>query len=346
LLQFLNDEFMIPKAVSIIVCFYNAEKRLPKTIEYLQNLKIDQLEDIEVLFVDNNSSDGSLQLIKEMFSSFDKFSYSLHSEPTPGVTNARRKGLSEAKHNIILFCDDDNWFYPDYVELGLDIMTKDPQIGILGGQGILKSDVEIPQWAQKNQAYFACGPQASKSGLVRGDRNVIYGAGMFMRKDIYFDLVSKGFYIRNLSRTGKKLTTGEDDELSFAFHIAGYKVWYDERMKFYHYAHPSRLTMDYHNRLKTSYFKSTYVIRFYRDYLSGYEPKVSKMFWLKELCYATAHALSSLIRKPKKMIIHRNFHFVKYLISQRSKYNDEVLSILNICHAIDPKYNVNSATKQ
>ncbi len=332
-----STNVIVKKSVSILVCFYNAEHKLPKTIEHIQNLDTTGLDGIEVLFIDNKSTDNSQTLIHTMFEGFTRFPYAIHYEPIPGVANARKRGLQKAAYNIILFCDDDNWFFPDYVTLGASIMTNDLTIGILGGQGILTADVEIPQWVQEKQIHLACGPQAEKTGLVRGKRNIMYGAGMFMRKDIYIDLVAKGFTIMNLSRTGTKLTTGEDDELCFAMHIAGYKVWYDERLKFYHYATADRLTKDYFTRLQKGGYQSSYITRFYLRYLNGYKPNVTKYFWLKEFLYSVKDLIKGLFYKPTKLGIKRNVDFSMYLLQERSRYNENVKKVLDICESLSEK---------
>lgn len=325
------------KAISILVCFYNAEHKLPKTIEHIQNLEIEDLDGIEVLFIDNKSTDGSQALIHSMFEGFTKFPYAIHYEPIPGVANARKLGLQKATYNIILFCDDDNWFYPDYVKIGIDLMMRDTMIAILGGKGILTSDVEIPQWARDNQTYFACGPQAEQTGLVKGKRNVVYGAGMFIRRDLYVEVKNKGFEIFNLSRTGTKLTTGEDDELCFAMHIAGYKVWYDDRLQFYHYADAKRFTDDYFTRLKIGGYQSRYVTKFYLLYMNGYCPNVTTHFWLKEFLYSIKDLVKGIFVKSTKLEMKRNLDFSLYLLRERNKYNRNVLKIIRICESLSKK---------
>ena len=50
------------KGVSIILCFYNAEKKLSETIKYLMKLNIDGIEGIELIFVDNNSNMSMTEL--------------------------------------------------------------------------------------------------------------------------------------------------------------------------------------------------------------------------------------------------------------------------------------------
>ena len=53
--------------ISIIVCCYNSEKRLPKTLEYLSNLIFGSNEEIELIIVDNNSSDNTFSIAKHIW---------------------------------------------------------------------------------------------------------------------------------------------------------------------------------------------------------------------------------------------------------------------------------------
>lgn len=63
----------------------------------------------ELIIVNNNSSNKTTEAATE---EWDKYELSIPLkivfEPTPGLTHARQKGVSESSFSYVLFCDDDN----------------------------------------------------------------------------------------------------------------------------------------------------------------------------------------------------------------------------------------------
>lgn len=103
----LSDEFLgrrnMAELISIIVPVYNCEKYIEKA---LNSLKEQTYQDIEVLVIDDGSTDKSLE-IAERFASSDQRFKVIH-QCNAGVSNARNKGLSLATGSIIGFVDADD----------------------------------------------------------------------------------------------------------------------------------------------------------------------------------------------------------------------------------------------
>lgn len=325
---------MNKSSVSIILCFYNAEKKLSETIKYLMKLNIDGIEGIELIFVDNNSNDSSCELIKKMLQGFSKFPYKIILEPKPGLSNARLIGIANAKYDYLLFCDDDNWLEEDYILRGLKILNNNSTIAALGGYGVAVSDIHLPYWFNEYEKFYAVGPQMPQNGKVYGVRNVVYGAGVFIRKSAFEYIQNKGFSFYNLGRTGKKLSSGEDSEMCLAFQIAGFSIWYDDSLKFKHYIEPNRLSKKYIKKLQKGMNESSYISRFYRHYLFGYQPNITKYFWVKEFLYSLKDGMFAIITAKWKRAI-RSFRLCNYLLNEQKRYNDNVLKIYNICKMLD-----------
>lgn len=97
----------MPK-VSVIVPVYNVEKYLIKSLDSLVN---QTLEDIEIIVVNDGSTDNSKKIIevyKEKYQ--DKIKYL--EKPNGGLSDARNFGIPHATGEYIAFLDSD-----DYVEL-------------------------------------------------------------------------------------------------------------------------------------------------------------------------------------------------------------------------------------
>lgn len=320
-------------SISIIICFYNAESRLQKTLEYIKRLSIEGIDSVELILVNNNSNDNSEKIIKNELEDFKIFPWKIIQESTPGLTNARLAGIKAAKNEILLFCDDDNWLFEDYLQVGISILNKDEKIAVLGGKGEAISSIQVPIWFENYQNFYAVGPQMPQSGLVKGVRNVVYGAGMFVIKDYFIDLSNRGYVPFSSDRVGESLSSGGDSEMCLAFQIAGYKIWYDENLHFKHFIEPKRLSLEYLNKLKKGMISSSFISRFYRDFLFGYEPKITKIFWLKEMFFLMKDIFLDVFRLKFKGQ-RRNILFLIFLLKERSKYDNSVSHIVSICKKI------------
>ncbi|MGN1327118.1 MAG: glycosyltransferase family 2 protein [Clostridia bacterium] len=96
----------MPK-VSVIVPIYNVEKYLPKCLESLVN---QTLEDIQIILVNDGSTDNSGQIAKEYANKYPKKIIYLEKE-NGGLSDARNYGIPRATGEYIAFLDSD-----DYIE--------------------------------------------------------------------------------------------------------------------------------------------------------------------------------------------------------------------------------------
>lgn len=90
--------------VSIVVPVYNCEDYLSRCIESL--LK-QSLRDIEILLIDDGSSDGSLAVCQKYASEYENIKV-MHIENS-GATQARSEGIKMASGEYIGFLDSDDW---------------------------------------------------------------------------------------------------------------------------------------------------------------------------------------------------------------------------------------------
>ena len=101
----------MPK-VSVIVPVYNVEKYLPKCLDCLIN---QTLKDIEIICINDCSTDGSLAILKD-YASKDKRIKILDLPLNEGAGNAKNKGLDAAKGEFIGFIDPDDCIDLNYYE--------------------------------------------------------------------------------------------------------------------------------------------------------------------------------------------------------------------------------------
>ena len=98
--------------VSVIIPVYNVEKYLRKCLDSVVN---QTLADIEVICVDDCSTDESLKILKE-YSNKDSRIKIIEQEQNQGQGEARNLALSQACGEYIMFLDPDDWLELDACE--------------------------------------------------------------------------------------------------------------------------------------------------------------------------------------------------------------------------------------
>jgi len=101
---------------SVDIPFYNAEATLKRAIESVLAQKNVSLQ---ILLIDNNSSDGSLEIAKSYVDQYSNIS--LHKESKQGANNARNLGLLLAEKEWIQYLDADDELLPNKLSNQLSI---------------------------------------------------------------------------------------------------------------------------------------------------------------------------------------------------------------------------------
>ena len=101
--------------VSIIVPVYNCESFLRKCLSSIQQ---QSYTDIEVICVDDGSTDKSNEIIKEYETNDKRFKYIYKDHSNAG--ESRNIGLLASGGDYLIFLDSDDFFAPDMVEKALE----------------------------------------------------------------------------------------------------------------------------------------------------------------------------------------------------------------------------------
>jgi glycosyltransferase involved in cell wall biosynthesis len=266
--------------VSVIVCCYNSEQRIGPTLKHLQAQALKAVG-WEVVLVDNNCSDATVDVAKDAWTRSD-VALRFVEETIPGLSAARDCGVEESAGAYILFCDDDNWLDPDYLQRAVTFMEASPDYAAIGGWGdvVTDPDVKIPEWFGRFETKYACGKTNAE-----GDVDTLVGAGMFIRKEALLSLQRSGFRSLLSDRKGEALSSGGDLELCLALRHSGLKLYFSEELYFKHYMPEGRLTEDYLIRMCHGHALSRPVIGEYGRLLalqgvSGQLLRKTVPFWL------------------------------------------------------------------
>ena len=105
--------------VSVIIPVYNAEQYLTETIGSLIH---QTLANIEIICIDDGSTDGSLALLKK-YAKRDK-RIKVYHQKNAGVATARNEGLRRASGKYIMWCDSDDTYTPNMCLKMFNIMER------------------------------------------------------------------------------------------------------------------------------------------------------------------------------------------------------------------------------
>jgi len=97
--------------VSVIIPVYNQEKYLRQCMD---SVVAQTLRDIEIICVDDGSTDASLAILKEYEKSDSRVS--VITQQNSGAGAARNRGLDVARGSYLSFLDSDDYFEPDMLE--------------------------------------------------------------------------------------------------------------------------------------------------------------------------------------------------------------------------------------
>ena len=253
--------------ISVIICCYNSSKKISETLFHLKHQNVNNVP-WEVIIVDNNSNDDTVSKCLAFWED-NSINFSIVSEERIGLVYAREKGVKTARYDYLIFCDDDNWLDQFYLRVVYDLFTKNPLIGAIGGQSIpvFEDSINIPEWFEMEKNSYAVGKQALFTGDITY-RYFLWGAGLAVRKKIAekcFDLHTP-FLLTGRSEV--KVMAGDDSELCHRIILLGYRLYYDDRLKFRHYIPNDRLSSEYLIKLKEGFSKTYNILSLYSEYIN------------------------------------------------------------------------------
>lgn len=211
--------------VSLIIPIFNAENFLVKGYSYI----LDQdYPNLEIIFIDNNSTDKSVELIEE-FKNKDERILLIY-ETKQGAGAARNKGIKESSGEIISFFDIDDYIVKNKISKHVTILNKNPEVALVFGKvsklypnnysylipDNMKPGIHMPYTLGiKMLFYFGCivGPPfitcrkdatlavgGFEESLLRGE-DAAFMIKMALNNPVYYDDMLTGTYNRRSEST-------------------------------------------------------------------------------------------------------------------------------------------------
>lgn len=226
--------------LSIIIVNYNVK---PFVLQCLDSIGKSQLANyqIETIVVDNQSSDGSVEAVRDMFPAVTVIA----NDDNPGFAKANNQGMAIAQGRYTLLLNPDTVIAEDTLRKCLDYIYAHKDIGALGVKMIDGAGTFLPEskrglptpWNSLMKLTGLSGlfPKSQFFGgynlsYLSPDEtheiDVLCGAFMLMPTDLFRKLngLDESFFMY-----------GEDIDLSYRIQKAGYKVMYFPETTIIHY---------------------------------------------------------------------------------------------------------------
>ena len=206
--------------VSVIIPVYNVEEYLRQCLDSVIN---QTLKEIEIICVDDGSTDSSLEILKE-YAAKDR-RITLITQQNNGAASARNNAIRIAKGKYLAFCDSDDWIDYNFYE-SLYKNSENASIDIIKGNTAKVYGTNIKKDSKLNN-YIKTSPRKHIVSTFQYEWwSAIYKNSLIKENNIYF----------------KKALLAEDQE--FLCHILccsqSYKIINDTY--YYYYQNPNSLT--------------------------------------------------------------------------------------------------------
>lgn len=225
--------------LAVIIVNYNVKYFLKQCLESVMNS--DCLETLEVFVVDNNSKDGSIEMVKESFPTVK----CIANKDNVGFSTANNQAIKESFSEYVVLLNPDTLVKSTTFSKVIEFMDNTPEAGGLGvkmidgnGNFLPESKRGLPTPEVAFYKIFGLSRLFPKSkkygryhlGYLSNDENhkvdVLSGAFMMMRKETLdkVGLLDEDFFMY-----------GEDIDLSYRITQGGYKNYYFADTTIVHY---------------------------------------------------------------------------------------------------------------
>lgn len=232
--------------LSLIIPTYNRAASLVAALESVVRQTADPAS-WECLVVDNASTDDTAERFAGFTARHPGFSLRMVSEPQPGVSHARNRGLLEARADLLAWIDDDERIGEGFIAAYLEFFAAHPGALAAGGRIIAEYPAGRPRWMSRYAERPVANPMDFGPAVRPFPRGRVPGGGnMAFRREA---AVRYGGFDVSLGRVGRKLTGGEENDFFGRLLCGGETLWYVPGAVMWHIIPPEKLTGDYFRRL-------------------------------------------------------------------------------------------------
>jgi glycosyltransferase involved in cell wall biosynthesis len=240
-------------SLSVLICTYNRARLLEETLTALSAARAPERCDVEIVVVDNNSSDETAAVVQRG-AARGRWPVRYAMERRQGKSYALNRGLTIARGEILALTDDDVLPSEDWLVRIVD-RFRAGDIVFVFGKVLPRWEVPPPPEMLSTRARDVWGPLAlvdygddptTYDAASFAEKRLPIGANLAVRRDA---LERIGGWRTDLGKVDNSLIAGEDHELCVRLFRAGlYAGLYDPTVVVKHFVPASRLTRRYFRR--------------------------------------------------------------------------------------------------
>lgn len=278
--------------LSVIILNYNVRYFLELCLKSVQAATVNL--DAEIIVVDNDSTDDSCQMVKQLFPEV----LLIENKENYGFSKGNNIGVAKAKGDYLCILNPDTVVPEDVFEKLLEFSSNKEKLGIVGcklingvGEFLPESKRNVPVVSAAfrkligySKSYYAEHLNENSTGKV----DVLVGALMFMKRNLYLKI--GGF-------DEDYFMYGEDIDLSYSVLKAGYENYYVGSISAIHYKGESTLRDE------------NYAKRFYGAMQIFYK-KHFKKNWLFDVLVWSGIKLAFVFRKSNTQKLKTVQHYI------------------------------------
>ena len=211
----------MPK-ISVILPIYNVEPYIEECLDSILNQTM--IDDLEVIMVDDGSSDDSRYTIERYALDHDNF-HAYHKE-NEGSGIARNYGLEKAKGEYIHFCDPDDYIKPDFYEMMYEFAKSSPNADFVVGNSSRFGNWHI--WESiLYKTTFENLDEVIESTNIRENTNFVWDTGVWNK------LIKKEFLMEKNIRFPNENIVSQDLVFTIKLHCLANEIAVNPNIYYY-----------------------------------------------------------------------------------------------------------------
>ena len=225
--------------LSVLFSTFNGESRLSRTLDSLSMQ--DYKEDWQLIVVDNNSSDGTSDLLT---SYLGRLPLTIIKEHKNGKNIALNKAVPLAQGDYIVFTDDDIRADVDWLSNIATVINKHPDYAIFGGEIVPEWEVSPPEWVLKWAPLGVL--YAVKENTEDGecDPGKVWGPNMVVKRSLFTQ--HQMVFNESIGPDGTDCyPMGSETEFTKRAYSLGFKCYSSNKFKVHHWVPQSSVTREW-----------------------------------------------------------------------------------------------------
>jgi len=228
--------------LTVAICTWNRARLLDQTLRSLAAVEIPTGVEWELLVVDNNSGDGTAEVVAGHGSTLPLRSLE---EKRQGKSHALNKAVEAARGEWILWTDDDVLFDPHWMRSYADAILADPGAAFFSGRVAPFFERPPPEWVRDGwrqlQSVYGVREFGDESFRIGEIGKAPFGLNWAVRAEVQ----KKYRYNPDLGPTGSRRLICEETEVIASMMDDGHDGFWVPAAQVRHVIPPERMTRKY-----------------------------------------------------------------------------------------------------